>query len=206
LNKEEENKRLQIVISKTNVSKEQALKHLSQNNFDINLTLKSLEEELYSVTERIFRKFKSKETVLSNVLTAVEMARSIKRNFWIDFEKLDVLSEQERYFVIIQEWLNFEAWEGFTTALHFRFLDMVTNSIKKALNWGEMAENLREAYKKQKEIYLKYQKQYDSVTIHNEYLTEDIEYQKCYQFFRDHEEVFIEKLYDFVKENIRYFP
>lgn len=206
MNKEEGNKRLQIITNKTNVSKELALKHLKQNNFDINLTLKSLEEELYSVTERIFRKFKNKETVLSNVLTTIEMARGIKRNFWIDFEKLDVLSEQERHFVIIQEWLNFEAWEGFTTALHFRFLDMVTNSIKKALNWGEMAENLKIASYKQKEIYLKYQKQYDSVTIHNEYLTEDVEYQKCYQFFRDHEEVFIEKLYDFVKENIQYFP
>lgn len=202
---EEQNKRLQIIINKTSASEELALKHLKQNNFDINLTLKSLEEELYSITERIFRKFKNKEAVLGHVLSAVEISRGVKRDFWIDFGKLDILSEQEKHFVIIQEWLNFEAWEDFTTALHFH-LDLVIEQIEQKLRWLEMAENLKTAHEKQKEIYLKYQKQYDSVTIHNEYLTEDKEYQKCYQFFRDNEEIFTEKLYDFVKENIRYFP
>jgi len=168
-------KTIQIIVQKTNVSKELALKHLEQNNFDIHQTLKSLEEELYSITERIFRKFKKKEMALGNVLVCIERVRNLERTYsWIDLKKLDSLHEKEKAFVIIQEWLNYESWEG---TIYFH-LNIATEAIRNALGWTEMVDFLQKLDTK----------------AHD------------YQFFKDNETVFVEKLYDFVKENIQYFP
>ena len=50
---------IDLVIAKTQVNLETAKRHLVKNRFDMSLTLKSIDEERYSLTERILKKYKA---------------------------------------------------------------------------------------------------------------------------------------------------
>lgn len=53
-----------IVIKKTKVNEKTAIKHLQKNNYNISLALETIDEERYTISERIIKRYKDKEEAL----------------------------------------------------------------------------------------------------------------------------------------------
>jgi hypothetical protein len=78
-----------IIISKTGVTADVANKHLTKSNFDIAATIKNIDEERYTFTELVLRKFKDKkEDALGEIAYAIEEKYNLKREFWLNFNTL----------------------------------------------------------------------------------------------------------------------
>lgn len=106
----------------------------NKSNFDIGLTVKSIDEERYTITELILRKYKDKKKgALDKIVFTVEEQYRLKRNFWLNFDCLKNLPLEIYCFMTITEWLNYESWEDYRIALSFN-LDVVAEQID--IKWG----------------------------------------------------------------------
>lgn len=197
-----------LIITKTGVTAEVATKHLMTHRFDIALTIKGIDEERYTLTELILRKFKNKkEDALGSIAYTIEQKHSLKKNFWLVFDNLKTLPPELYCFLTIIEWLNYESWEDYQSALSFH-LDIVTEQLETKLGLADLANSLRKAehiwtvsYEENgagKDI----QKYIDTS---NE-LQNNNEYRKCKDDFVIQRPVVIERLYDLVRNNIDKFP
>lgn len=201
---------IDLVIAKTQVNLETAKRHLVKNRFDMSLTLKSIDEERYSLTERILKKYKAeKEKALEKISYAIEETHALEREFWLKFDTLHPLPEKLQGFMMVMEWLNYESWEDYDSALFFH-LESVVEQIKMQLKLDDLANALQEAHEIQRHIYEKnnvfqteerkhYQKAYKELSKHNKYQ----HYQKQFQEQRP---FLIDALYALVCENITIFP
>lgn len=196
------------IIRKTEVTTEDALRHLKQNSFDIALALKSIDEERYTHTEIIIKKFKDKkEDALDKIMLATEERYHLKREFWLIFDGLKELPPAIYCFLTVMEWLNYESWEGYGSALSFH-LEIVGRQFESELKLHELADSLQQAKEIQDSVFTRN-------NIHEDiqhYITANSQLQNNQEYIR-HEEYFlaqrpfiIEKLYEFVKNNITQFP
>jgi len=204
-----------LVINKTGVTSEVALSHLLKGNFDINVAIKSVKDELksiddarYTVTEIILRKNKSKkEDALFEIMSAVEEQFILKREFWLSFDCLKELPSEVYSFMVIMEWLNYEDWEGYDYALSFN-LDLVTEHINNQLALTDLINTLQHANNIKTLIFSKNETAKDFqnyINAINELRVHE-EYQKCEEVFRRQRPLLLERLYEFVKNNTVHFP
>lgn len=132
-----------LIVTKTGVTEGVATRHLMKHSFDIASTIKSIDEERYTLTELILRKFKNKkEDALGNIAYAIEKKHSLKRNFWLDFDNLKALPSELYCFLTIVEWLDYESWENYQSALSFH-LDIVAEQLETKLGFADLANSLR---------------------------------------------------------------
>jgi hypothetical protein len=195
---------MSLAVNKTGVTPEVAISHLIKNRFDINLTIKSIDEERYTLTELIFRRHKDKkEGALDEIMNVVEEKYNLKRDFWLDFDYLKTLPSEIYCFMTIMEWLNYEGWEDYGHALSFN-LSTVTEQIENKLKLTGLADSLRQANNIQTLVYSKNQisKDFQNYINATDELREHKEYQKCEDEFKKQRPILIERLYELVKNNI----
>ena len=193
-----------LTINKTGITSEVAIKHLIKNSFDINLTIRSIDEERYTLTELILRKDKDKkEDALIKIMSSVEEKYNLKRQFWLDFDSLKALPAEIYCFLTIMEWLNYEGWEDYGHALSFN-LNIVAEQIENKLTLNDLANSLRQASNIQTLVFTKNETSKDIQNYINarDELRKHEEYQKCEDEFKKQRPILIERLYEIVKNNI----
>lgn len=197
-----------LTINKTGVGTDVAIRHLMKNSFDIGLTVKSIDEERHTLTELFLRKYKNKkEEALNKIMHAIEEKYHLKRNFWLIFDDLKELPSEIYCFLTTMEWLNYENWEDFDTALSFH-LNIITEQIEQVFSLPELANSLREANNIQRLIYEKNKtgKDIQNYTDARNKLPDNKAYQKCEEDFKTQKPLLIDRLYEFVKTNIDKYP
>jgi hypothetical protein len=197
-----------LATSKTGVETKVALRHLSKCNFDIGMTIKSIDEERYTLTELIIKKYKNKkEEALDKIIFEVEKKYLLKRDLWINFEHLKNLPPEIYCFITTMEWLNYESWEGYQIALLYN-LELVTEQIGNKLALFDLANSLTQAEQILTIVYAKYEvsKKHDDYLRATNTLSKDKDFQKTENEFKAQKPILIEQLYKFVQENIKKFP
>ena len=197
-------KLLHVVMKKTGVSQEEALHHLQENQFKVNLALKSIEKELYTPTELILRKCKDKETAFCEISQMVEEKYQLPRNHWLNFKDLKHLPSEVFSLMVIIEWLIYEDYEDFEVALFFQ-LEEFTKQIEENFGLSRLANSLRKTEEIVSFIYEKYKRKGDYLNA-NEEIWKNEDFQECERLFRSQRALIIEKLYDFMKVHINKFP
>lgn len=143
--KQFQNEVVALVIQKTDVTEDIARAHLAFANYDVNLALKSIDEQRYTLTERILKRYKNNKTeALEKIADAIEKHHKIHRSFWLDFRDLVRLPPETSCVIIIMEWFNYDGWEGFDYAL-YQHLDIVTDRITNQLHLPEVSHIMQEA-------------------------------------------------------------
>lgn len=193
---------LLMVTGKTGVSDDVATKHLIEKNFDIHLALKSIDEERYSITERILRRYPEKgQEVLELLASVVEQESKLNRKFWLDFDDLQMLPQELFCFLAIMEWLNYSDYDGFNYAIYFH-ADVVTAQIEKKLLLPEISEiilkakEIRESQFEEQQIKIKKEGGISDTT----------EFRKQEELFKEQRPLLIDALYEFVRKHIDKFP
>jgi hypothetical protein len=191
-----------IIVEKTGVDKEMALRHLVKSNFDIEGTLASIDEERFTLSERILRRYKAdKEEALAKIADAIEKKERLKRTFWLEFEDLKHLSSEAFCLLTVKEWINYESWEGLDSAVYFN-LEVVADQIEKQLLMPEVAQNLRTA----KQICQQQFEQQKQNLESDGFVEPTQEFTQCYDLFMEHIPLIIDKLYEYVRARINLFP
>jgi len=181
---------LEIVMSKTGVSRDFATRHLLKNNYEIYLTLKSIDEERYTYTQRVLIKNKNhKKWALNVIALRLSELNDIRRNFWLDFDDICKQPPIISCILAVMEWLDYESWEGLDCALYFH-LDIVIDKINDHLSFPEIVETLKNLAK------LK--------TVEATGATPDFLEQS--ELFDIQRPILISKLYELVQKNIECFP
>jgi hypothetical protein len=119
-----------LTLDKRQVTSDIALRHLEKNNFDIHLTIKSIDEELY--------------TLIEIIMHAIEETKAIERKFWLNFEDLKKLPDEVFCLLTVMEWLNYESYENLDAALSFE-LEIVTKQLENKLALPDLANSLLRA-------------------------------------------------------------
>lgn len=206
-----ETEMLNIIITKANVDEETAFRHLKKSNYDISAALYNIDEERYTTVELIFRRNKKKEDALCQIMCTVageyEIDYEYSREYWADFKSYRKLPKELYCLFVILEWLDYEDYEGYDSALSFD-LEIITNEIEKTLGLADLADSLRKAA----EIQDKYLEKYYSrqMTIDN-YIkavnkrNKDKEFQVCMKLFDSQRQLLVDMLYDYTKARIENF-
>ncbi len=198
-------KKLDEIILKTEVSKEVAIAHLTKCNYDIYLTINSIDEERYTFTERVLKKFnQDKFTGLKRIAGEVERNENILRNgdvFWFTIEHLNKLPPELYCLVLIMEWLNYEDYEGLDHAIYFH-LDKVIFQITNQLQLPQIAQTLHNA----RTIYQDQLEEENSRLIQNGYSSPSLEYIEQEKIFENEKPLLLNALFKFVNKHIDKFP
>lgn len=192
---------LNLITDKTAVTADVALKHLKAVNYDVHLALESIDEERYTLTERIFMKNKDKENVLNLIRKNIEDEYGIKRNYWLEFTALNILPPEKYCLVVVNEWLMYYWHEGLDVAV-YHHLDIVTEQIEKELLLNDIVSIMKKA----REIDEKYEAPKRSkIRIGRGWGPgKPFRYQEI--LFREQLPILIDTLYDYVKKHINKFP
>ncbi|MGO4289277.1 hypothetical protein [Chitinophaga sp. RAB17] len=199
-----EDELIEIIVSKTAVSQEDAHKHLITADYDIAKTLISIDESRFTLPERILRKSKdNKEDALTLLARNLEDAKRIKRGYWLTLDQLQDLSAVQYCLLVVKEWLDYEDYEGFDTAMYF-YLDIVAAQIETELLLPEVADCLRIARKRSDEIVAQY-KFAEKPSLLGNMLNEDKSFMRSESAFKKARPVIIDRLYELVVNNIGKF-
>jgi hypothetical protein len=191
-----------LVINKTGVTEDIATKHLIKTSFDIDLALKSIDEERYSLTERILRRYThNKEQALEKLADTIEKEHELIRDFWLDFEDLQRLPQEVFCLLTIVEWLNYEGWEGFDSAIYFH-TDVVTDQIERQLLLPAIAKAIKTA----KEIHESQFEQQKMKLEREGAVGATPEFREQEDLFNEQKPLLIAALYEFVKRHMDKFP
>lgn len=199
--------RVLIIVNKTEVQAEIALHHLRENNFDIKQTIKIIETKYFTATELILKKDHDKEEALDKIFSAIVKKYDWKRNFLNDSNKIKDFPIELYSFATVMEWLYFENWEDYESAL-FYHLDMVTEQMRTKLNLPQLAD----ALEKTRSIAHYFYEKYEASKDHNNYVKATNELRKNKEFITTEEKFTLlkplleERLYELVKNNIEKFP
>jgi hypothetical protein len=191
-----------LTVNKTGITSDLATTHLVKNHFDIGLTLKSIDEERFTLTERILRLHKvRKEDALNNIMLAVEEKYSLKRNFWLVFDNLKNLPTETYCLMTIMAWLNYEDYESFDSAINFH-LDIIAEQIEKNLLLPQIATTLKQAKLIYEDQYEAQQKLFKT----NGGLGQTPEMEKLNNQYDLQRPLLIDTLYNYTHTHIDKFP
>ncbi|MBS0026054.1 hypothetical protein ACTJJ0_10910 [Chitinophaga sp. 22321] len=202
-----EEEMIQVIIHKTSVSPEVAQKHLLACEYDIARTIAGIDEERFTLSERILRKAKdNKEKALDLIGHNLEDAKKIERKYWLKLDELEQLSPVQYCLLAVKEWLDYEDYEGFSCAVYF-YLDIAAQQIEEQLLLPELANGLRAARKISNELFEQHKRKSAAkkFPIVSKLLNENPVYISSKDGFRKIRPVVIDRLYDLVVNNIEQF-
>lgn len=141
----EEFRRQRVVfVAKTaNVTEFEAREYLEINKYEIEPTLRRIEEEQFTFTERILKSRKKTATKLSILTGSIEAETNLERDFWLKEEEFSKLNPHQYTVIQISEWLNYCSWEGVDQGIELPILEKVIELIEEKLDEQEFARNLR---------------------------------------------------------------
>ncbi|MCW3462514.1 hypothetical protein [Chitinophaga nivalis] len=193
---------IKLIIDKVSVSPETAVQHLRKNNFDIPATLTSIDEERFTLTERILKRYAHNITTgLDHIILAIADIKKVQRNYWIQLDEPGTLNPYEYCLVAVNEWLNYEAYEGFDAAVYF-YPEVVTNQLITQLELPQVAACIRAARSRLDDIRLLHT---DMMQL-SQAIAADPIYQENEASFAAAKDQVVDRLYTFVKNNITQFP
>jgi hypothetical protein len=172
------------------------------------LTIKSIDEERYTLTELILRRYRDKkEEALERIMHAVEETKAIERKYWLNFQDLKILSNEVFCLLAVMEWLNYESYENLEVALSFE-LEIITEQLENKLALPYLANSLRQASEIQRLAYKKNEtsKGIDNYIKAANQLRENKEYEKYKNVYQEQRPLLIDRLYELVTINIDKFP
>lgn len=195
---------IQVVINKIAVSPEIAKEHLLACNYDIAGTIDRIDEARFSLSERILRKHKhNKEEALALIVHQVEATENIQRKFWLPLDKMNHLAPLVYGALAVHEFLNYEVWEDFSSAIYF-YSDIIVAQFETVLDMPEIAHCLRVAKMRSDAIHEQYKGQ-DPSFIAN-VMNSDAEFCVQADFFGKHSALVVDRLYSLVAANVALFP
>lgn len=195
---------IEIIIQKTAVSADVARKYLITHHYDIPQTIASINEERFTLSERILQKSKdNKEGALTLIVQNIELTSNIQREFWLPLEALTYLAPQIYCLLVVHEFLSYEDWEGFSSAIYFH-PGLVTTQLETLAGLHFVAIHLHEAKKRSDEIYQQYKGRLVS-EISNK-VADDIVFRRHQAGFEAAKALIIDRLYNLMVENIGLFP
>lgn len=195
-----------LVVDKTGVKEDVARKHLLMNDFDIESVLRTIDQERYTLTERILNNYGSnREEALNTVFSALIEYYSITREFWLNIDDLKELPREVTCVLTCVEWLNYESWESFESALSFH-LSFVTNYLEHDLNLADLANLLKKALIIRENHLIDRDAGSEYCFYACRTLQDNNEFGAFLQDFRILRPVMIDRLYDYVKKHSDKFP
>lgn len=135
---------LNDVKSASGVSNVIALQILEANHFDVAKTIKEINDDKLSLTQRVLNTFKNKEHALNGIVNAVEKTSQLKREYsWLDYKEVEKLDWEVYCLVTTMEWINYSDYEGIDYGLSFH-LDCIVSNLEK-IGLSKTADKLRNA-------------------------------------------------------------
>ena len=201
---------IDIMINKSSLSPQQALSLLEQYRFEINDALNAYEQQQYSLTERILKKYqRNKSSALDTLLIALIEHHQFKIDYWFSEQQLTTLNSYQYAFVLVLDWCNYVEWEDFYSGLQHHQLPNVIIQIEQTFNYPEFANKLRRTAARQIELEQKHLKAKDIesyIAFNNQILIVDSEMIGGYQYFKTNLPVLQDRIYTFIEKNIDSFP
>jgi hypothetical protein len=199
---------IQIIINKTSVSSDIARKYLMIHNYDITQTIASIDKERFTLSQRILRKAKNnKEEALTLIIQSIESTEKIQRKFWLPLEELSYLPLPVYCLLVLHDFLSYEDWEGFSSAIYFHS-EVVVSQLETGLDLPQVADRLRAAKKRSDEIYQQYKErtEFGIESIIANKVAADAEFCEHEAGFEAERSLIVDRLYNVVVDNIELFP
>ncbi|WP_142684369.1 hypothetical protein [Chitinophaga polysaccharea] len=195
---------IETIIQKMAVSADTARKYLAIHHYDIPQTIASINTERFTLSERILQRSKNnKEDALTLIVQSVESSSGIQREFWLPLEELAYLPPPVYCLLVMYEFLNYEDWEGFASAIYF-YSGIVTIQLETLPGLEFVANHLREAKRRSDEIYQQC-KGWQASEISNK-VADDAEFGRHQAVFNAAKTMIINGLYSLVMEHVGVFP
>ncbi len=195
---------LQVLVDKSGLPPEQAREHLLNAGYDLNRALHAIEEARFTLTQRILRKHhRDKGQALDLIAQAIETAEQVPRQYWLDFQRLEQLAPAPRSFMILHEWLAYEGWEGFDSALHFHLPQAIAQL--RHLQLDTLADTLEQADQRQQQVRAAHAAS-DSATELAARVNQDPLFNRCQDSYRQHRAQLDERLLEWVEQHLPAFP
>ncbi|AZE52075.1 hypothetical protein C4K04_6447 [Pseudomonas chlororaphis] len=198
------NELLQVLASKSGLPLEQAREPLHNAGYDLGRALSAIEEARFTLTQRILRKHhRDKGRALDLIAQAIEVAEQLQRQYWLAFEQLERLAPAPRCFMMLHEWLAFEGWEGFDSALHFHLPQIIAQF--RHLRLDALADTLEQADQRQKHLRASHAGS-DSPTALAARINQDPLFNSHQDAYDRYRALLDERLFEWVEQHIRQFP
>ncbi|MCE4054821.1 hypothetical protein [Pseudomonas sp. Au-Pse12] len=195
---------LQVLVEKSGLPQEQAREQLHAAAYDLNRALHAIEEARFSLTQRILRKHhRDPGQALDLIAQAIETAEQLPRQYWLDFARLEQLAPAPRCFMILHEWLAFEGWEGFDSALHFHLPQAIAQL--RHLQQDDLANTLEQADQRQQQLRATQAKEESPVELSMR-INQDPLFNRCEDSFNQQRPQLDAHLYQWVERYVEQFP
>ncbi|WP_232513187.1 hypothetical protein [Pseudomonas sp. St29] len=195
---------LQVLVEKSGLPQEQAREHLLNAAYDLNRALHAIEEARFTLTQRILRKHhRDPGQALDLIAQAIETAEHLPRQYWLDFARLEALAPAPRCFMILHEWLAFEGWEGFDSALHFHLSQAIAQL--RHLQLDTLADTLEHADQRQQQLRAAHAES-ESPTELSMRINQDPLFNRYQDQFNQQRPQLEQHLYQWVERYIEQFP
>ncbi|MCJ7955691.1 MAG: hypothetical protein MUW57_03690 [Pseudomonas sp.] len=195
---------LQVLVEKSGLPKEQAQEHLHAASYDLNRALHAIEEARFTLTQRILRKHhRDPGQALDLIALAIETAEQLPRQYWLDFARLEQLAPAPRCFMVLHEWLAFEGWEGFDSALHFHLPQAIAQL--RHLQLETLADTLEQADQRRQQLQATHAKHENPAELAVR-INQDPLFNRCQDHFQQQRQPLDERLRQWVERHIEQFP
>ncbi|WP_277589859.1 hypothetical protein [Pseudomonas chlororaphis] len=195
---------LQLLVDKSGLPREQAREHLHNAGYDLNRALHAIEEARFTLTQRILRKHhRDKGRALDLIAQAIETEEQLPRQYWLAFEPLEQLAPAPRCFMVLHEWLTFEDWEGFDSALHFHLPQVIAQF--RHLQLDALADPLEQANQRQKHLRASHAGS-DSPAALAAWINQDPLFNSHQDAYNRYRALLDERLFQWVEQHIQQFP
>ncbi|WP_025131515.1 hypothetical protein [Pseudomonas sp. PH1b] len=195
---------LQVLVEKSGLPQEQAREQLHAAGYDLNRALHAIEEARFTLTQRILRKHhRDPAQALDLIAQALETAEQLPRQYWLDFARLEQLAPAPRCFMILHEWLAYEDWEGFDSALHFHLPEAIAQL--RHLQLDTLADSLEQADQRQQQLRAAHAESESPIELALR-VNQDPFFISCQDRFSQQRPQLDEHLFQWVERYIEQFP
>jgi hypothetical protein len=131
-----------LVAHKAHVPEAAARHALEGAGYEVPRALQQLEQQRYSLTQRILRRYRDPADAVRWVADAVEQTHQVPRSSWLDLAAAQRLLPPLACVLVVNEWLALEDWEGLEEAVHFQ-LELVLAYCDHLLGLPQLSHALR---------------------------------------------------------------
>ncbi|MGC5701781.1 hypothetical protein J4P02_16400 [Pseudomonas sp. NFXW11] len=194
----------QVLADKSGLPPEHAREQLHNAGYDLSRALQAIEEARFTLTQRILRQHhRNPGQALDLIAQAIETAEQLPRQYWLDFERLQQLAPAPRCFMVLHEWLAYEGWEGFDSALHFHLPQAIAQL--RHLQLEALAHSLELADQRQQQLRATHAERESPIELAMR-INQDPQFNSCQEGFKQQRPQLDERLYQWVQLHIEQFP